>query len=291
MTQRKQLIWVISAIIILCLSTIANAAVLKGISRDIKTKGNPLDIAVSADGKKTFVLIEGGIVQVFGVNGRSQGIIEVSKSVVAIEASPNGEILLMADKDSSLMKAVSLDYIIDINIKGSPFKGPADAPVVIAEFSDFECPYCAQAQPLLEQVLKQYPNEVKLVYKNFPIARIHKFAHKAAVAALAAGEQDNFWEYHDLLFEDFKNINDARITEIATKLGLDMDKFYQDMTKPEFTKLVNDDYQEGVKIGVRGTPTIYINGRLLKQRSLDGFMKMIDDELKKMGNKKEQTSD
>jgi len=135
-------------------------------------------------------------------------------------------------------------------------------------------------------VLKQYPNEVKLVYKNFPIASIHKFAHKAAVAALAAGEQGKYWEYHDLLFKDFKNINDAKIEEIASTLGLDMEKFFQDMINQEFIKLVNDDYQEGVNAGVRGTPTIFINGRLLKQRSLDGFMTIIDDELKKRDNNK-----
>ena len=135
-------------------------------------------------------------------------------------------------------------------------------------------------------MLKQYPNEVKLVYKNFPIASIHKFAHKAAVAALAAGEQGKYWEYHDLLFKDYKNINDAKIVEIATTLGLDMEKFFQDMTNQDFINLVNDDYQEGVNAGVRGTPTIFINGRLLTQRSLAGFMTSIDDELKKVNNKK-----
>lgn len=135
-------------------------------------------------------------------------------------------------------------------------------------------------------MLKQYPNEVKLVYKNFPIASIHKFAHKAAIAALAAGEQGKYWEYHDLLFKDYKNINDTTIVDIATTLGLDMEKFFQDMTNQEFIKLVNDDYQEGVNAGVRGTQTIFINGRLLKQRSLAGFMTIIDDELKKVNNKK-----
>ncbi len=134
-------------------------------------------------------------------------------------------------------------------------------------------------------MLKQYPNEVKLVYKNFPIASIHKFAHKAAVAALAAGEQGKYWEYHDLLFKDYKNINDAKIVEIATTLGLDMEKFFQDMTNQDFINLVNDDYQEGVNAGVRGTPTIFINGRLLKQRSLSNFKAIIDDELKKVNNK------
>jgi protein-disulfide isomerase len=141
-------------------------------------------------------------------------------------------------------------------------------------------------QPLLEQVLKQYPNEVKLVYKNFPLPQIHKFGPKAAIAALAAGEQGKYWEYHDLLYKDYKNINDDKITEIATSLGLDMEKFFKDMANQEFTDLVNSDHQEGLNAGVRGTPTIFINGRLLKQRSINGFRAIIDDELKKIDKKK-----
>jgi protein-disulfide isomerase len=135
-------------------------------------------------------------------------------------------------------------------------------------------------------VLKQYPNEVKLVFKNFPLPNLHKFGQKAAIAALAAGEQGKFWEYHDMLFKDYKKINDDKITEVATNLGLDMEKFYQDMTNQELINLVNADYQDGINAGVRGTPTIFINGRLLKQRSLKGFVTMIDAELKKAGNMK-----
>jgi hypothetical protein len=138
MTKQKKLILVLSTLLFLCFNTIAGAAVEKGISKDIKTEAEPLDIAVSADGQKTFVLLKGGIVQVFGINGRSQGTIEVSKSVVSIETSPNGERLMLAEKDNSIIKVVALEYLVDINIEGSPFKGPADAPIVIAEFSCFQ---------------------------------------------------------------------------------------------------------------------------------------------------------
>jgi protein-disulfide isomerase len=133
-------------------------------------------------------------------------------------------------------------------------------------------------------VLKKYPNEVKLVYKNFPLPKLHKLGQKASVAAMAAGEQGKFWEYHDMLFQDYSKINDEKLIEIATQLGLDIDRFYKDMANPELTKLVNDDYKEGLEAGVRGTPTIYINGRLLKQRSLNGFVSMIEKELKKAEN-------
>jgi hypothetical protein len=138
MIKRKNLILVLSVLLFLCFGTIASAAVQKGISKNIKTEGKPLDIAVSTDGKKTFVLLEGGIVQIFGINGRSQGTIEVSKSAIRIETSSNGEKLLLADKDNSTIEVVALDYLVNINIEGSPFKGPVDAPIVIAEFSCFQ---------------------------------------------------------------------------------------------------------------------------------------------------------
>ncbi|MBW1894832.1 MAG: hypothetical protein JRI91_14230 [Deltaproteobacteria bacterium] len=138
MSKRKQLISVLGALLFLCFSTITSAAVQKGITQNIKTEAKPLDIAVSADGKKTFILLEGGMVQILGANGKSQGTIEVSKSVVGIGVSPNGARLYLADRDNNFIKVVNLDYIIEINITGSPFKGPIDAPVVIAEFSDYQ---------------------------------------------------------------------------------------------------------------------------------------------------------
>jgi DNA-binding beta-propeller fold protein YncE len=138
MTKQKKLTLGLGVLLFLYFNTIAGAAVQKGISRKIETEAKPLDIAVSADGQKTFVLLEDGIVQIFGINGRSQGKIEVSKSVVSIATSPNGETLLLADKDSNSLKVVALDYLVDINIAGSPFKGSADAPIVIAEFSCFQ---------------------------------------------------------------------------------------------------------------------------------------------------------
>ena len=138
MTTCKQLILVLGTLLFLCFSTIASATVQEGISKNIKTDAKPLDIVVSADGKNTFVLLEGGLVQILGANGRSQGTLEVGKSVVGIGVSPNGDKLFLADRDNSFIKVVALDYIIDINITGSPFKGPVDAPVVIAEFSDYQ---------------------------------------------------------------------------------------------------------------------------------------------------------
>ncbi len=130
-------------------------------------------------------------------------------------------------------------------------------------------------------MLEQYPNDVKLVFKNFPLERIHKFAKNAAIAVLAANQQGKFWEYHDELFKNYNKLNDAKFDEIAQSLELNMEQFKQDMQNPAIAAIVQRDLKDGVAAGVRGTPSIFVNGRSLKQRSLPGFKQVIDDELAK----------
>ncbi len=134
--------------------------------------------------------------------------------------------------------------------------------------------------PLLKQVLEKYPKDVKLVYKSFPISS-HKFARQAAAAALAADRQGKFWEMHDRLFEKYNQLNDTEIRNIARGLGLDMKKLEIDMKDRRIQSMITRDIEEGRRIGVRGTPTIFVNGKLLQQRSLAGFSAMIDNELNK----------
>jgi protein-disulfide isomerase len=129
-------------------------------------------------------------------------------------------------------------------------------------------------------VLDKYPNNVKLVVKNFPLPS-HKFAHKAATAALAANVQGKFWEFHSKLFKNFKAINDAKIQDIAKELGLDMEKFNKDMQSPAIKSLIARDMDNGRQIGIRGTPTIFINGKAFNNRSLPEIYQVIEVELKK----------
>jgi len=135
-------------------------------------------------------------------------------------------------------------------------------------------------------VLEQYPNDVKLVFKNFPLTRIHKAAMNASIAALAANQQEKFWEYHSELFKNYNKLNDTMFDEIATNLGLDMEQFKVDMQNPAIAGLVQRDLKDGVAVGVRGTPSIFVNGRKLNQRSLPGFKAVIDAELKKTKQEK-----
>jgi protein-disulfide isomerase len=129
-------------------------------------------------------------------------------------------------------------------------------------------------------VLDKYPNNVKLVVKNFPLSS-HKFAYKAASAALAANVQGKFWEFHSALFKNYNAINDAKIQDIAKELGLDMEKFNKDMQSPAIKSLIERDITNGRQAGVLGTPTVFINGKTSENRSLPGISQVIEAELTK----------
>jgi len=136
--------------------------------------------------------------------------------------------------------------------------------------------------PVFEQVLEKYPQDVKLVFKNFPL-RNHKFAEKAAIAALAAESQGKFWEFHDLLFKNYNKLSDQKIQEIAQAVGLNMEEYEKKKKDPAIERKVRRDFSEGRQAGVRGTPSIFVNGIRLRDRSLKGFETAIDKQLEKLG--------
>jgi len=138
--------------------------------------------------------------------------------------------------------------------------------------------------PLLEQVLGKNPVTVKVVYKHFPLQN-HKFARKAAAAALAADRQGKFWPFHDRLFDSYNRLSDQKIREIAVSLGLNMETFDKDLKDPAIQAKIRQDFQDGNRADVRGTPAVYINGRVLKNRTLAGFQENIDKELGKISGK------
>jgi len=134
--------------------------------------------------------------------------------------------------------------------------------------------------PQLEQVLKNNPEKVKLVFKNFPL-RNHQYAASAAMAALAADAQGKFWEFHDRLFADFNSINDQKIQDIARELGYKTAEFEKQMADPGILSRIRQDVQDGTAAGVQGTPTVFINGKQLRSRTLKEFQDLIDKELEK----------
>ncbi len=169
--------------------------------------------------------------------------------------------------------------VYNIPLASSPARGPSDAKVTVVEFADYQCPFCGQAEGLVKEVLETYPKDVRLVYKQFPLPSIHPQAMAAAKAALAAGRQGKFWEMHDLLFQNQRDLSPEKLTELAESLHLDVMQFQKDLESPEVLAQISREQQEGKSVDVIGTPTIFVNGRRLMNRSLDGFRQMIDGSL------------
>ena len=130
-------------------------------------------------------------------------------------------------------------------------------------------------------MLEKFPSEVKLVHKNFPI-RSHKFAFKAAIAALAADGQGKFWEFHDELYKNYNSLNDKKIAEIVKLLELDGAEFKERQKDPSIIGRIRSDYEEGIKLGIRGVPTVFINGRKVRDRSVPKLEAAINQELQRV---------
>ena len=139
-------------------------------------------------------------------------------------------------------------------------KGPANAPITLLEYGDFECPYCRAAYPIVKQVQDQLGARLRFAFRNFPLTRIHQHAQHAAEAAEAAAAQGAFWQMHDRLFERQFALEDENLVEYAAELGLDADRLAGELSAGTHRDRVRDDFLSGVKSGVNGTPTFYIHG-------------------------------
>lgn len=151
-----------------------------------------------------------------------------------------------------------------------PVKGAENAKVTIVEFSDLQCPACKAMAPAVDEILKKYPNDVKVVYRHFPLTTIHRNAQAAAIAGETARTFGKFWEFHDLLFAEQSNwseLDDAafkkKLEEYAEKLAIDKTEFTKRMDTNEVKEVVTTDVSDGTRAGVDGTPTFYVNGQLV----------------------------
>ena len=170
----------------------------------------------------------------------------------------------------------------EIAVGASPAQGPADAPITLVEFSDYECPFCKAAAPILKQVQERYPTQLRLVYKNFPIDS-HPKAKPAAEAAMCAAEQGKFWEYDQKLFEKAPQIGVEYLAPIAVEAGLDKAKFEECLNSHRTAAAVQADLDAGKKAGVVGTPSFFVNGvPIAAGRTLNDFAKAIDAELERL---------
>ena len=139
--------------------------------------------------------------------------------------------------------------------------GPDDAPATLVEYGDYECPFCGRAFWVVKDVQSRLGDQIRLVYRHFPLSQIHPRAVPAAEAAEAAGAQGRFWEMHDLLFQNQRALEDEDLLANAQRLGLDVPRFVRDLATHAFASRVREDFLSGVRSGVNGTPTFFVNGR------------------------------
>jgi len=226
------------------------------------------------------VLTEGGKVYIFSANGQLNDVLDVDPSADSIFVTGNGgNKLLVGSSKNKKVQLISLSFAAEINTEGSPFLGNPSAPVTLILFSDFQCPFCSKLVPVIEEIALAYPDTVKIVFKHFPL-RNHRYASLAALAAIAAQQQGKFWEFHDQLFQLQKELDQDKIMEVAQNLGLDIKKFTSDVGGEDAKNQLTKDLNDGQAAGVRGTPTVFINGRQPEKLDLAEIKKIIEAELK-----------
>jgi protein-disulfide isomerase len=144
--------------------------------------------------------------------------------------------------------------------KRDHIQGPIDAPIMLLEYGDYECPYCGAAYPIIKDIQERLGDRLCFAFRNFPLVNSHPHAQHAAEAAEAAGAQGKFWEMHDILFENQEALDDEDIVQYATTLGLDANRVISEVLAGTHTARVREDFKSGARGGVNGTPTLFING-------------------------------
>jgi protein-disulfide isomerase len=169
----------------------------------------------------------------------------------------------------------------DVSVGDAPVFGPESAPVTIIEFSDFQCPFCAKGATVVEEIKQKYGNKVRVAFKNFPLP-FHNQAKGAAMAALCAHDQEEgkFWEMHDKLFANQEKLMEQDLHDYAKEIELDMDSFKECLAAQKFASQIDSSIQEGQEVGVKSTPTFYVNGILVNgAQPLEAFSEIIDEQL------------
>jgi protein-disulfide isomerase len=165
---------------------------------------------------------------------------------------------------------------IKVDVGDAPTLGPADAPVTVIAFSDFQCPFCKRAAPTFRQLVDEYKGKVRIAFRQHPLP-MHKNAMGAAKASLAANAQGKFWEFHDLLFDNQQDLSEENLIKLAQKAGLNVPKFTKDMKSTKFDAQIQNDVDFSMKVGASGTPSFFINGVALKgAKPMASFKEVID---------------
>jgi len=183
-------------------------------------------------------------------------------------------------------KATGIEVLLEpprytiVSADHEPVRGPASAPVEIVEFSDFQCPYCSRVNPTLDRLRQTFGDDIKIVFRDFPLTSIHPQAFKAAEAGQCAREQGKFWEYHDRMFANQQALQPEFLKKYAADAGLAAAAFNTCLDSARHAERVKSQIGEGTGLGVSSTPSVFINGRMLSgAQSYEAFASIIDDEL------------
>jgi protein-disulfide isomerase len=182
-------------------------------------------------------------------------------------------------RKAAAVKVLLKPPLVNIALGSAPVRGNANAPVTVVEFSDYQCPFCARAEGEVVKVREAYKDQVKIVYKDFPLS-IHPNAPKAAEASRCAREQEKYWEYHDVLFANNNALEVPNLKKFAADLKLDIAKFDACLDSGKYAPEIAKDVEEGTRVGVSGTPAFFINGRLVSgAQPFSAFQEVIEDVL------------
>ncbi|MEI8011589.1 MAG: thioredoxin domain-containing protein [Candidatus Omnitrophota bacterium] len=254
---------VVAASIVFCVTMVVNASMapVVGIVREMVLAQKDMNKSVAAN---------------------TQGMTAVLARITALETENKQLKSRLSAPVAPSQPPEDMNRVYDLKVGDSYVNGNPEAPITIIEFSDFQCPYCVQSHPVIQEVLKAFPKDVKAVLKNYPLP-FHQNARPAAKAALAAGLQGKYYPMVALLMENSKDLSEEKYKELAAKAGLNVARFLKDLKEQDaaFEKKIMADMEEALKADVRGTPSYFLNGKKVNIRNLTAWKAAIEPLLKK----------
>ena len=248
--------------------------------QQLRLTEKPRAVAASFSGEYLYVLVEGKLIVYSLLENKTKYTFSVDNSLDMMTLSNADNFLVLTSTSEKVVRIIQLEFLSQIDTSGLPYKGSNNAPVTVVAFIDYQCSHCAEVLPIFQQLLDQYEKKLKLVFKNFPPGP-NQISFTAATAALAANEQNRFWEYHEKLFADAGSLDENKIQALARDLGLDMEKFKADMQRSDIQDLVKRDVKEGLVLGVSDIPAVFVNGRRVGDLNLVDLQKLIESEIQR----------